>query len=218
MTDGQIDKAAELYRAMFARYHREFPTDLMQRVLAQPDLMREVADVFRRRVGLERGYIIFRVWVEPHDSLVEGFAIPKHDHEINRNLVKTMSQGSRAGMKELYLFQPPSEMYSNQGLISDAGVAEAYQLRSLKPVDPFVHAALLKSRPTLANDFPTVTHWQDEDGFWCYSESDLSGWHGRYLFTVKCTMDGLDDEADPRRYRTRGRYYGREIWFVGVEE
>lgn len=50
MTDGQIDKASELYRAMLRKHRGEFGSESVQQVLGQPEFVGEMVGVLRRRV------------------------------------------------------------------------------------------------------------------------------------------------------------------------
>ena len=45
ITDGQIDKAVELYRAMLKRHRHELGSEPAQQVLGQPDFVGEMVGV-----------------------------------------------------------------------------------------------------------------------------------------------------------------------------
>ena len=54
-----------------------------------------------------------------------------------------------------------------------------YQLRGLKPADPFLLAAVNKFDPTFCRDYPNGTQWRNNEGFWCTSSYGLhSSSHG----------------------------------------
>jgi hypothetical protein len=53
--------------------------------------------------------------------------------------------------------------------VSDADLDKEYELRGLKPADPYSLAAVNEDDPAFADDHPNGTHWKDGDGNWCYA-------------------------------------------------
>ena len=61
MTDGQIDKAGELFRSILKRFRAELPTDAVQQVLGNNDIWPELYSVFRKRVEMISNMIVRHV-------------------------------------------------------------------------------------------------------------------------------------------------------------
>ena len=52
--------------------------------------------------------------------------------------------------------------------MSDDDLEKEYDLRGLKPADPFSLGAVNEDDPALADTKPNCTHWKDANGKWCY--------------------------------------------------
>lgn len=61
MTDGQIDKAGELFRSILKRFRAELPTDAVQQVLGNNDIWPELYAAFRKRVEMISNMIVRHV-------------------------------------------------------------------------------------------------------------------------------------------------------------
>ncbi len=61
MTDGQIDKAGELFRSILKRFRAELPTDAVQQVLGNNNIWPELYSVFRKRVEMISNTIVRQV-------------------------------------------------------------------------------------------------------------------------------------------------------------
>lgn len=61
MTDGQIDKAGELFRSILKRFRAELPTDAVQQVLGNNDIWPELYAAFRKRVEMISNMILRHV-------------------------------------------------------------------------------------------------------------------------------------------------------------
>src|SRR3989344_207226 len=64
MTDGQIDKAGELFRSILKRFRAELPTDAVQQVLGNNDIWPELYSVFRKRVEMISNMIVRHVTMD----------------------------------------------------------------------------------------------------------------------------------------------------------
>src|SRR3989344_1213966 len=61
ITDGQIDKAVALYRAMLIKHRSELASEPAQHVLGQPELVGEMVGVLRKRVEAVSNIIVRHV-------------------------------------------------------------------------------------------------------------------------------------------------------------
>ena len=61
MTDGQIDKAGELFRSILKRFRAELPTDAVQQVLGNNDIWPKLYSAFRKRVEMISNMIVRHV-------------------------------------------------------------------------------------------------------------------------------------------------------------
>ena len=53
--------------------------------------------------------------------------------------------------------------------VSDSKLENEYELRNLKPADPYSLAAVNEADPAFADEHPNGTHWKDAEGYWCYA-------------------------------------------------
>jgi hypothetical protein len=67
--------------------------------------------------------------------------------------------------------------------VTDEEVEREFEVRGLKPVDPFALAAFNGVNPAFADDRPNCTHWKDKNGNWCYAAFDCSD-DGRHAFVL----------------------------------
>lgn len=84
--------------------------------------------------------------------------------------------------------------------ISDADLDKEYDLRGLKPADPYSLAAVNEADPAFADDHPNGTHWKDAAGKWCFASFYRWG-----------------DERDVGVCRDDGGWFGY-WWFAGLRK
>jgi hypothetical protein len=85
--------------------------------------------------------------------------------------------------------------------VSDADLEKEYELRGLKPADPYSLAAVNEADPAFADEYPNGTHWKDTSGNWCYAA------FGRWS----------DDERYVSVYRNDCGWDG-DWWFAGLRK
>src|SRR5205823_3459586 len=56
--------------------------------------------------------------------------------------------------------------------ISDSDLDKEYELRGLKPADPYSLFAVNEADAAFADERPNATHWKDASGKWCYAAFD----------------------------------------------
>jgi hypothetical protein len=106
----------------------------------------------------------------------------------DRVVVDTMP-GGKATEVELHIFK--LDLSKRGGWISDDDLEKEFDLRGLKPVDPFALAALNEADPAFADEKPNATHWKDVQGDWCYAI--FRRWGGERVVSVRRCDGDWDD-------------------------
>ena len=162
-TDGQIIKATANFRAMLEKHAGEFSADAVQTVLGDPGLAGEMLAVLRRRVEAISNIIVRKVTVNRTRSAQDALKATGRTQIVSREVVDAMPNGE-GDVVEIFLFKLD---LSKRGYgISDNGLAKEYELRGLKPVDPFALAALNEADPDFIEEKSNATHWKDMQGNW----------------------------------------------------
>jgi hypothetical protein len=186
-TAGQINKAVANYRAMLEKHSDEFPVEAVQTVLGQSELAGEQLDVFRRRVEKVSNIIVRTVRVDRSISPQAVLDATGRVQNTNDTVVKSMPKGEGEDVKVFF--------FKLDRWVSDAELDEEYKLRGMCPADAYSLAKVNEDDSAFADDHPNGTHWQDDEGNWCYAafrrfdgKRDLrvnrsySGWDGRWRF------------------------------------
>ena len=174
MTDGQIDKAVGLYRAMLQKHRTELGSDPVQQVLGQPDFVGEMVGVLRRRVEVASNLIVRHVKVDRTLTQQAMLDATGRKQYTDRDVVDAMPKGER-DEEDVYFFKP--DLSERGGYISDDDLEKEFDLRGLKPVGPYSLAAVNIDDPVFADERPNGTHWKNEAGKWCFATFDR--WHGK---------------------------------------
>lgn len=161
MTDGQIEKAVEAYRAMLRKHRNELNSDAVQQVLGSAGYVAEMVDVLRRRAEAVSDLIIRRVKVNRSRAPGEAIKATGWSCYVDDTVVDTMPNGEGDEV-EVCFFQVGH-------YVSDADLEKEYELRGLTPADPYSLAAVNEADPAFADDHPNSTHWKNADGKWCYA-------------------------------------------------
>lgn len=111
---------------------------------------------------------------------------------MDRQVVDMMPTGEGDEV-EVVFFKP--DLSQCNGFISDDELEKEFELRGLKPADPFSVAAVNEADPAFADQTPHGTHWKDDKGNWCFAafhrrldlrevvvRRDDSGWLDRRWF------------------------------------
>jgi len=167
-TAGQIDKAVANYRALLEKHSGEFNIEAVQTVLDQSELAGEQLSVFRRRVEAASNLIVRRVKVNRTRTPQETLIATGRKQYVNDRVVATMSRGEGDEV-ELYFFKPDALAYDRNGWISDADLEKQFELRGLKPADPYSLAVVNEADPVFADEHPNATHWKDAGDHWCFA-------------------------------------------------
>ena len=191
MTDRQIDKAVEHYRAMLRKHRDEIGSAAdIQRMLGQDDYVGEQVGVIRARVAALTGMTLRRVKVNRTRTPQEMLDALGRRQYTDRAVVDAMSRGEGEEV-DMYFFTPHKSAYDRNGRISDDNLAKQYELRGLVP-DPYAQDAVNEADPAFADEHPNGTHWKDADGNWCFATFDQ--WDGGRCVCVRRDGDGWRDD------------------------
>lgn len=106
---------------------------------------------------------------------------------VNDDVVEAMPRGEGTET-EVHFFKVGK-------YLTDEELDKEYELRGLKPADPYSVAAVNEADPAFADEKPNGTHWKDKDGKWCFAafnrwrgerrvgvDRDDDGWSGHWWF------------------------------------
>ena len=96
---------------------------------------------------------------------------------------------------EITFFKPGRSM-------GDDELEKEYELRGLKPADPYSLAAVNENYPTLIDKHPNGTHWKNKDGKWCYM----------------CLTWTVTDPFVQVRRANKGKSWSDAYWFAGIRK
>ncbi|HEY4516154.1 MAG TPA: hypothetical protein VJH67_03130 [Candidatus Paceibacterota bacterium] len=150
ITDGQIDKAGELFRSILKRYRAELPTEAVQQVLGSNEVWPELLTVFRRRVDALSKMIVRRVKVDRTRTYQQAIDATGRTQYINADVLATMPKGE-GEEKDVFFFDLDYDPSAKQ-------LAEEYELRGLVS-DPIAQAAVNEADPKFADDRPNGCQW-----------------------------------------------------------
>ena len=161
MTDGQIERAIEIFRAQLRKHADELPSDAVQQVFGQPELGPEWLTVLRKRVEAISNMIVRRVTVNRNRTPQDMLDATGRNQYTDKGVVKAMPRGTGDEIEVVF--------FKVGRYLSDADLEKEYDLRGLKPTDPFSLCAVNEADPAFADEHPNGTHWQDVNGKWCYA-------------------------------------------------
>lgn len=161
MTDGQIDKAADVFRALLRKHRAEFSSEATQHALGTNDLGPALLAAFRKHVEAFSNMITRHITVNRTRSPQDAIAATGRNQYVDKNVLATMPQGE--GDEADVIFFKPGHY------VSDADLEKEYALRGLVPADPYALTAVNEADPAFSDEHPNGTHWKDADGRWCYA-------------------------------------------------
>ena len=186
MSDGQIEKATEDFRASLRKYRGEFDRGAVQWVLglrnptlgatrAFYDRVKAISDMPVRHVKMSSFNRRHRTLEEA--ALSSGLELQgeywggenAHYRKVNFKDVEVVP---RFDYDEVTLY-----FFNHSWIINDAELERQYAWRGLKPADPFSVLALREMEPDFQKKFPKpirysyndiYTHWRNSQGKWSY--------------------------------------------------
>ena|SRR3989344_1665272 len=183
ITAGQIGKIYDVLVAALQKSN--LPSKETQQVLEIQGgaLADEFVVMLRKRVDAISDMIIRHVTVNRSRTPEQALDATKRTTYLNASVVATMPQGSGDEV-EVFFFKLGR-------YVSDADLDKEYELRGLKPADPYTLAAVNDADPAFADDHPNGTHWKDENGSWYYAA--FHSWHDERHVDVLHNDYGWDD-------------------------
>ena len=162
ITDGQIGKFNEKIAARLRKNNTEISSDVFQEIVTTDDtLIDEVFAAVRKRVEARSNFIIRTVKVNRNRSAKEALKATGRNLYVTDSVAKNMPKAETDEV-EVILFKIGRQ-------ISDNDLEKEYELRGLKPADPYSLAAFNEADPAFADEHPNGTHWKDEDDKWCFA-------------------------------------------------
>ena len=136
------------------------------------EILRGKIEVITKVVNL-----IVRI-VKPNRNLAPRQALEATGRNlyVNDEVVATMPRGE-GEESEVFFFKVGR-------FLNDDNLEKEYDLRGLKPVDPY-SLAKVNEDAAFADDQPNATHWRDKDGKWCFVA--FNRWR-----RVRCGRNGDD--------------------------
>lgn len=179
MTDGQIGKVWELLESELFKHRAEFPSNIVQAVLAQKGaaLQYELLFVFRKFVELLSSMIVRIVLVKYNRSPREAIVAPGFRQHLEGAVVASMPGGGSKNQRiTVYFFNVGRRL-------TDDELEKEYEIRGLIPADPYILSAVNEADKAFADEHPNVTHWKNDNGDWCcanFSSALAERWVGVY--------------------------------------
>jgi hypothetical protein len=167
MTEKQINRACEIFRAQLTKHAPELSSDAVQWAFGDRNLPKEWLESLRTRVEAISELIVRHVTVDRSRTNKQAIDATGRVQYVNKDVLATMPRCEGEEV-DVYLF--PTKRTS-----SPAEVAEAYRRHGLKP-DPIAVAKVNEDDPTFADQHPNACQWQDSEGRWSYVA--FNQWHG----------------------------------------
>lgn len=173
MTDGQINRALEIFKAQLVKHATELPSEDVQTVFGQKDLGPEWLTVLRKRVEAVSSMIVRKARVDRSRTPQQALDATGRRQYVDQAVVTAMPRGGNKEV-EVCFFKPRPEAYDKDGWLSEEALEREFEFNGFKP-DPLAQAAVNEADPAFANEYPNGTHWQDENGKWCFAAFSRDG-------------------------------------------
>ncbi len=134
----------------------------------------------------ENEVVIVRVRVDRSRSLEQACQATGRALRLDEHAIVSLSSGEGDEV-DVHFFRVGHPL-------TDEDLEKEYELRGLRPADPYSLAAVHESDPEFADDNPNGTHWKDDQGKWCHTTFDqwenervvvidyYCEWEGRWWF------------------------------------
>ena len=155
MSDGQIEKAVDIYRALLRKHRLELDSDAVQRVLGQSEYVTEQVAVLRERVEAVSNRIVRRVRVDRTRTPQEVIDATGRTQYVDKNVLATMPQGEG---DEVDVYFVPTKRF-----VPVEDVPAFLAQYGLVP-DPRAQAAVNEADPAFADKYSNGTQWNNN----CY--------------------------------------------------
>lgn len=178
ITKGQAGKFCDVFADALVK--SGLPSEPTQQVLEDQgvSLANECVALVRKRVEVITGMIIRRLKVDRRRTSKQVLDATTRKQYVTDSVVAKMP-GKGDGVDEVEV-----HFFKLDRFVSDDDLEKEYELRGLKPADPYSQAAVNEADPAFADDHPNGTHWKDADGKWCLATFDR--WYdGRGVVVVR---------------------------------
>lgn len=188
ITAGQIGKIQEILGAGLRK--SGLPSEPVQRVIeTQGDsLVAELVSTVRKHVEAVNNMIVRHVKANRTRSPREVLEATGRKQYVDNDVIKAMPKGDE-DEGDVYFFKP--DLSARRGHISDDDLEKEFESRGFKPADPYKLAEVNADDPSFADTHPNATHWQDENGKWCYAAC-LRWFDERYVYVNRDAYDWYD--------------------------
>ena len=161
ITNGQIGQICD--RLTTKLRESGLLSEAVQKVLKMPGnaALDEMVAVFRRHVEAQGEFITRHATVNRTRTQQEAITATGRNKYVNDDVVASMPKGEGNEVDVIFF-----KLGHN---ISDADLDKEYELRGLKPADPYSLAAVNEADPAFADEHPNGTHWKDVADKWCYA-------------------------------------------------
>jgi len=164
LTPSQIGKAQELVGSALRK--SGLSSAPFQLVLEQQGdgIVADVLAVFRKRVEAISNLIVRHAKVNRSRKPDETLKATGRKVYANNDVVKAMPRGAGNDAEVIFF-----KLDLAGGYITDNNLEKEYELRGLKPADPYSLAAVNEDDLAFTDDHPNSTHWKDANDRWCYA-------------------------------------------------
>jgi hypothetical protein len=164
ITSGQIGKIQELLGAALRKSGLQ--SEPTQSVIEQQGdaLVADMVATVRKRVEAVSSMIVRHVKVNRNRTPQQVLDATGRKQYTDSKVVKAMPRGEDD--------ETDVHFFKLGRYVSDADLEKEYELRGLKPADPYSLAAVNEADPAFADEYPNGTHWKDTSGNWCYAAFD----------------------------------------------
>lgn len=182
MTDAQINRACEIFRAKLTKHASELPSDAVQQVFGDSSLPKEWLASLLTRVEAVSELIVRHVRKDPSRTNEAVIKATGSTEYVNKDALATMPRGGNE--EEDIVFFPIKRT------ASPSEVAAAYNRHNLEP-DPEGVAKVNEDDPAFVDQHPNACQWQDDQGRWTCATFDR--WHDGRSVVVGRDDDDWDD-------------------------
>lgn len=164
ITEGQIGKIFELFGSRLRKSNVQ--SKPLQDVIENQGstLVDKLMQSLIEMVDAVSNLIIRKVKVNRTQSPKEILKATGRNQYVTDSVVAKMPKGN-GDETEVFFFKLGCT-------ISDTDLDKEYELRGLKPADPYSLAKVNEDDPAFADTHPNGTHWKDEKGNWCFATFD----------------------------------------------
>lgn len=166
ITDEQIEKAVDTFRAALRKKRGEFGSEAAQLALGTDNLGMRLLAPFRELVEMNSNMIVRRVLV-PARSFQAALDATGRTQYTTREVVNGVAATTEGVEREVIFVKPPATWYKD-GYITCQKVAEFLDTMGLEP-DPHGAAAVNEADPAFADQHPNATQWKDGNDRYCYA-------------------------------------------------